>query len=272
VTGLLLAIALAVVVALIVAEIKGGAVVLAQRIAAAAAHRAPHHGDRLQEEWLADIEQLRDRPLTALLYATRAYRSAGGRWADLTERPELPPKAQLAKRALDLVVVSAVLFVISPLILLLAIAVRYDSPGPAMFRQRARGRRGKSFHLLRFRTMRLGAPKKSAPTHLGFVLRRAALDALPLFFNVLRGDMSLVGPRPLPEHLADKIGEMVPDRPDLTPGLIPIAYLIEHRGGSFLEQLDEERRYVEGWSLWRDLKILVLCVPIAFSKPKRERE
>ena len=111
-----------------------------------------------------------------------------------------------AKRAIDVAVSAATLVVLSPALALLAIAIRLDSPGPALFRQRRSGRGSREFVIYKFRTMKAGTPDlashliqqdaASRVTRLGAFLRRTSLDELPQLINVLRGDMSLVGPRP----------------------------------------------------------------------------
>ena len=120
---------------------------------------------------------------------------------------------QMVKRALDLAASAGGLTVLSPLLCGIALAVRLDSPGPAFYRQRRLGKVGRVFELLKFRTMKVGADvvigddrvvvnpvNDPRVTRLGAVLRRTSIDELPQLFNVLRGEMSLVGPRPdLPE-------------------------------------------------------------------------
>ncbi len=143
---------------------------------------------------------------------------------------------ELAKRTLDLAVASAGLAVLAPALAALGLAVRLDSPGPVLFRQRRLGRHGRPFELLKFRTMRpdadvvIGSDNVVANpvddprvTRIGRILRRTSLDELPQLLNVLRGEMSLVGPRPdLPEAL-----EMYDDRErrklDAKPGITGLA-------------------------------------------------
>src|SRR5262245_839512 len=109
------------------------------------------------------------------------------------------------KRATDLVTAMIALLVLSPLMLVIAIAIRPDSPGPAIFRQRRIGRGSKEFEIMKFRTMRIGTPDLASHlmgpasprvTRIGGWLRRTSLDELPQLWNVLQGDMTLVGPRP----------------------------------------------------------------------------
>jgi O-antigen biosynthesis protein WbqP len=113
----------------------------------------------------------------------------------------------LVKRLADLILGAAILGLVSPVMLITAAAIRVDSAGPAIFRQRRIGRRGRTFTVKKFRTMRLGTPdlpsdalsdeqRRSRTTRLGGFLRRSCLDELPQLFNVIAGDMSLVGPRP----------------------------------------------------------------------------
>ena len=123
-----------------------------------------------------------------------------------TEKRALAGRGEAAKRAEDLVLATLALLLFALPMLLIALAVRLDSPGPVLFRQRRTGHQGASFQMLKFRTMRFDPEQTAAlaqatradprVTPLGAMLRRTSLDELPQLLNVLRGDMSLVGPRP----------------------------------------------------------------------------
>ena len=189
----------------------------------------------------------------------------------------------IAKRLFDLLCAGLGLLLLSPLLAVLALWVRLDSPGPALFRQERVGRHGKPFRVLKFRTMRVDAerlgPKITAGadpriTRAGAFLRRSKLDELPQLINVVRGEMSLVGPRPeVPEYVAlypPALREIVLSVP---PGITDLAS-IEFRHESellaraadpqreYVEtilpiKLDYYRRYVEGRSLLGDLAIIL---------------
>lgn len=180
------------------------------------------------------------------------------------------------KRAFDIVVASfAMLF--SPLVLIpVAIAVKTSSPGPVFFRQRRTGYRGKEFTCWKFRTMRVNADADSSQataddprkTRVGDFLRRTSIDELPQLYNVLRGDMSLVGPRPhMVRHTLDysRLIDRYMLRHIIKPGITGWAQVTGYRGATS-ELWQMERRverdvwYIENWSLMLDLKIIVRTV------------
>ena len=168
----------------------------------------------------------------------------------------------------------------------LALAVRLDSPGPILFRQRRVGLDGQEFDVLKFRTMRVGPPPTAngfrpepgcAPggvegddrrTSLGRLLRRTSLDELPQLLNILRGEMSLVGPRPeRPEFVAEFEREIprYGDRLRVRCGLTGWAQVHGLRGQTSLEdRVEWDNFYIEHWSLWLDVKILVMTVAALF--------
>jgi exopolysaccharide biosynthesis polyprenyl glycosylphosphotransferase len=176
------------------------------------------------------------------------------------------------KRAFDLVVGSFLLVVTSPMMLVAAIGVRVSTPGPILFRQQRVGRQGRVFQLLKFRTMWVGegsdtrwAPDEERITRFGRFLRRSSLDELPQLLNVLRGDMSLVGPRPERPHFVEQFSSSVPrygDRHRVPAGLTGWAQVHGLRGAgtSIPERIQLDNYYIEHWSLWRDFVILARTV------------
>lgn len=190
--------------------------------------------------------------------------------------PEFEGRKYAAKRAFDLVVTSLALLVLSPLFLVIAVLVRNDSPGPAFFGQERVGLNGKRFRMLKFRSMVVDAEAqlpslldrsdgngvlfklKSDPrvTRVGAVLRRYSLDELPQLVNVLRGEMSLVGPRPPLASEVERYDEWTRRRLLVRPG---ITGLWQTQGRSELSWDDSVRLdlyYVENWSLTGDIIIL----------------
>ena len=190
----------------------------------------------------------------------------------------------LVKRIVDLVASVAGLVVLSLLYAGLAIAIRLDSPGPILFTQQRSGRRGRKFTMLKFRSMVDNAAMRqnelaafnimSGPvfkvendpriTRVGAFLRRTSLDELPQLWNVLLGDMSLVGPRPLPVYETEKFQDLAHRRrlsvkPGLT-GLWQIRGRNEVREFKDWVKLDLE--YIDNWSIWLDFKIMAETVPI----------
>jgi Undecaprenyl-phosphate glucose phosphotransferase len=180
--------------------------------------------------------------------------------------------SRVQKRALDVVVSSAGLAVLSPLLAAVALAIRWTSPdGPVLFRQRRMGLDGRLFWILKFRTMIPDAetatgPKWAEPndprrTPLGACLRRWNLDELPQLWNVLRGEMSLVGPRPERPEFIREFRKQLPGymlRHKVKAGITGWAQVNGWRGQTSIEKrLEHDMEYVQRWSLWLDIKILV---------------
>lgn len=185
------------------------------------------------------------------------------------------------KRAVDITIAAALIFILLPAILMLAVWIRLDSPGPVIYRQRRTGLAGQPFTILKLRTMRVAEDCDSIKhacrgddrvTRIGAVLRRTSIDELPQLFNVLAGDMSLVGPRPhaLSHDLfyGGKISEYGL-RFRCRPGITGLAQVSGFRG-EIRELADMQGRvstdniYVENWSMYLDLKILLATVPRVF--------
>jgi lipopolysaccharide/colanic/teichoic acid biosynthesis glycosyltransferase len=169
------------------------------------------------------------------------------------------------KRAMDVAVSLAALVVLGPLMLLVAVLVRLGSPGPAVFRQERVGRGGRPFEMLKFRTMRADAdPLATSPasgedprlTPLGRRLRETSLDELPQLWNIFRGDMSLVGPRPLYMRHAENFTERQRRRLDVRPGLTGLAQVAGRGELHADEKIEIDVQYVERQSLWLDARII----------------
>ena len=207
-----------------------------------------------------EIEQLGDVPMICL-HAER-----------------LPALALVLKRVVDVLGASVTLFFLAPIMLVIAALVKLDSPGSAFYIARRAGRKGQLFSCYKFRTMISDADamknalrrnnQRSGPffkiagdpriTRVGRFLRRYSLDELPQLFNVLKGEMSLVGPRPHPlddvaayeiEHLA---------RLDVTPGVTGLWQVSARRNPSFQRGMELDREYIRTWSLGMDLRILLM--------------
>jgi len=197
----------------------------------------------------------------------------------VTESPEQGWNSVL-KRAFDLVFAGAALLVLWPLLLLLALWVKLDAPGPVLFVQDRVGLSGRRFRMLKFRTMvpeaeARGAQwtKKDDPrrTRAGAVLRKLSLDELPQLWNVFVGDMSLVGPRPEQPLFVDRFRASVPRymlRHHVKAGITGWAQVNGLRGDTPLEQrIEYDLYYIEHWSMAFDLKILALTVVRLFRDP-----
>jgi exopolysaccharide biosynthesis polyprenyl glycosylphosphotransferase len=195
--------------------------------------------------------------------------------------------ALAAKRAMDVVVATAALVVLSPLFLLIAVLVRLSSPGPVLFRQERIGRGQQPFAMLKFRTMVKDAEALKAAladlndvqdrrmfkmiedpriTPVGRLLRCASLDELPQFVNVLRGEMSLVGPRPLIRSESDAVLGWHRTRLDLTPGLTGPWQVMGRQHVPFDEMVKIDYLYVAEWSLWQDVKLVLRTVPVVLRR------
>nr|WIF88107.1 sugar transferase [Acholeplasma laidlawii] len=173
---------------------------------------------------------------------------------------------RLFKRISDFVLSLLGLIILSPLFLLLVIMIKLDSKGPILFKQKRVGRHKKHFNILKFRTMRIDTPKDT-PTHLlknpeqwitkvGRFLRKTSLDELPQIINILKGDMSIIGPRPALWNQYDLIEER--DKYDchsLYPGLTGYAQIHGRDELSIIEKAKLDGYYVKHMSLWLDIKI-----------------
>jgi lipopolysaccharide/colanic/teichoic acid biosynthesis glycosyltransferase len=184
------------------------------------------------------------------------------------------------KRAFDLIGVLIGLVAVFPLMLVIAAAVKLDTRGPVFFRQRRVGRRGTHFEMLKFRTMVRDAellrdsltPHNEAMdglfkikddprvTRVGKLLRKTSLDELPQLLNVLRGEMSLVGPRPLVIDEDQRVTGWQRQRLELPPGMTGHWQLLGPARTSLLEMVAIDCKYVANWSLWKDIAILLKTV------------
>jgi polysaccharide biosynthesis protein PslA len=213
----------------------------------------------------------------ALQPAGFAYRNAG--FFPVTHRRARTERP--GKRPFDLVLAIPALMLLTPLLLTIALLVRLDSTGPVLFRQQRIGRNGVPFTILKFRTMTAhAAPPGICPqacrddprvTRLGAWLRRSSLDELPQLINVIRGEMSLVGPRPHAPgtcaggRLFEDVSPRYAARHRVTPGITGLAQIRGWRGETDTEEkllcrLDADMEYIDTWSLAGDIAILCRTV------------
>jgi len=226
-------------------------------------------------------ERLRYSPLPVRLLPDHNIRSIiGGRHlfsAALAIELQREPltKMELAiKRSLDICLASAILLMLSPLLVIVAVAIKLDSPGPVIFSQRRNGFNGRQFIIYKFRTMgvledgpviRQATKRDARVTGIGRVLRQSSIDELPQLFNVLKGDMSLVGPRPHAIAHDDEYKTLIADyafRQHVKPGITGLAQVNGCRGETFhLDQMKNRIKfdlwYIDNWTLLLDLHILV---------------
>jgi lipopolysaccharide/colanic/teichoic acid biosynthesis glycosyltransferase len=175
--------------------------------------------------------------------------------------------SEAASRAFDVVVAALVLAVTSPVIVGVALAIRATMGSPVLFRQPRAGRDGETFEVVKFRTMRTAAPGDDGPdtdearlTGLGRLLRATSLDELPTLVNVVRGDMSLVGPRPLPVRYLPRYSLDHARRHEVRPGITGWAQANGRNTLTWDDQLDMDVWYVDNRSLRLDARILVATV------------
>jgi exopolysaccharide biosynthesis polyprenyl glycosylphosphotransferase len=198
---------------------------------------------------------------------------------------KVPEMALVLKRTMDIVFSSLVLIVCAPLLLAIAVSIKLDSPGPIFYSSERIGKKGRVFKCMKFRTMVRDAETKRADflhmnerdgvlfkisndpriTKLGRFLRKYSLDELPQFFNVLVGDMSVVGPRP---PIASEVKEYKLShlrRLDVTPGITGLWQVQGRQDPSFDSYISLDVTYIENWSLWLDLKIVLRTIAVVFA-------
>lgn len=220
--------------------------------------------------WVPDIFSL-------LLVNHSVREMAGLPLITLSETP-LTGTRLLLKSVEDFVLASLILVMIAPLLLVIAIAIKLDSPGPVIFRQARNGWSGKTFHIWKFRSMFVHQPDpgtvqqatRNDPrvTRVGAFLRKTSLDELPQVFNVLKGEMSLVGPRPhAVQHDAEysKRIDSYLARHNIKPGITGLAQVRGLRGETkevdrMQQRIEADIEYINNWSIWLDLTILARTV------------
>ena len=199
--------------------------------------------------------------------------------------PVLSRSSRLEKRALDVTLAGLLLVLSAPLLLVIALAIKLSSRGPVLFHQQRIGKGGRRFEVLKFRTMVRDAESMTEElfkhsedpnwlklerdpriTRIGRVLRLSSLDELPQLINVLKGDMSLVGPRPLQESEDRVIGGWGRTRLDLTPGVTGLWQVLGRTSIPFDEMVKLDYQYVTNWSLWTDIRLILQTVPAVLRK------
>lgn len=188
--------------------------------------------------------------------------------------------SQPGKRALDVLLATLCLALIAPFMIVTALAVKLADGGPVFYRQRRVGRAGRTFEMIKFRSMVVNAERLKAGLHhrnvtngllfkvdgdpritgVGRIIRRLSIDELPQLWNVLRGEMSMVGPRPLPVEPAD-FGFLDNLRHRVPPGITGYWQLSGGNGLSYEDMIRLDLAYIQNWSLWLDLRLLVRTIP-----------
>jgi len=201
----------------------------------------------------------------------------------ILSRGPLSLGSRIKKRIFDLVIASVMLVLLAPLMVLVALLIRLESPGPALFTQMRIGQANRPIRIYKFRSMRLAesdalgnrstARDDDRLTRVGRFIRRTSIDELPQLFNVMLGNMSLVGPRPhavgsrAGEQLFWEVSELYWMRHALKPGITGLAQINGYRGATHqrddLEaRLRHDLQYLQGWSLWNDLVIMLATVKV----------
>ena len=198
--------------------------------------------------------------------------------------PAADPAASRVKRVIDIMGAALAILVFLPLLCCIALAIRLETGGPVIFRQRRTGHLGRIFTIYKFRTMtvaedcgvvRQATRNDSRVTAVGSILRKLSLDELPQFFNVLKGDMSLVGPRPHALAHDREYGELIcsyVDRFRAKPGITGLAQVNGLRGEvhdlrCMSDRITADNLYIDGWSLGLDLAILARTAVVIFRDP-----
>lgn len=165
------------------------------------------------------------------------------------------------KRILDVTLSSILLIIMSPILLTIGIAVKLDSEGPIIYKQKRVGKSGKEFTIYKFRTMSkdnnaYDFTKKDEVTKIGRFLRQIGIDELPQLFNILKGDMSIIGPRPISFKFYESMTTEQKKRIDVKPGLLgPIKCTMDET--SMVDRIEEDLNYVENHSFINDIKIIL---------------
>ena len=200
--------------------------------------------------------------------------------------PVLSGAAFLGKRLFDLVVATLILIIVSPILLAVAIAIKLEDHGPVLFRSRRVGVDETAFDCFKLRTMGVDAQARQAEleqrneadgalfkmredprvTRIGAFLRRFSIDEFPQLFNVLRGEMSLVGPRPLPERDYALLDDVHKKRYLVLPGVTGLWQVSGRSEVGFDELVRLDFSYIESWSVWLDIEILIKTIPTVLFK------
>jgi Undecaprenyl-phosphate glucose phosphotransferase len=236
-------------------------------------------------------ESLRALPLPVVLLPDRATRSIlsqpmvemGSEVAVELQRTPLTASERTLKRVFDVVAAGGLLLLLSPLLLLVSVAIKLGSPGPAIFRQHRKGFNGRPFTIYKFRTMtvcedgaaiRQAQANDSRVTPLGALLRSTSIDELPQLLNVIRGEMSLVGPRPHAVAHDDEYSKLIANyafRHHVKPGITGLAQVKGLRGETadlalMQRRVEHDLWYIDNWTMWLDIWILMrTCIVV----PKR---
>ena len=190
---------------------------------------------------------------------------------------------RIVKRTFDIVLCLIALIPAAPIMLIVALAIKLEDKGPVFFRQQRLTRNGREFNILKFRSMIVNAEKETGAvlatendpriTKVGRFIRASRLDELPQIFNILRGDMSIVGPRPERKRFTDEFCRELPEfayRLKVKSGLTGYAQIYGKYNTNAYDKLRLDLMYIENYSLMLDIKLIILTIRILFSKGSTE--
>jgi lipopolysaccharide/colanic/teichoic acid biosynthesis glycosyltransferase len=210
-----------------------------------------------------------------------------GAWSDSASAGDFPKVHESGlKRAMDIAIAIPAILFLSPLLILIYGLLKVSDPGPALFTQLRVGRDGRTFTVFKFRTMRVDAQERleqllaSDPevaaewdefqklkydpriTILGRILRKTSLDELPQLLNILRGEMSVIGPRPVTSGEIHRYGAEYPYYIAVRPGVLGLWQVSGRNRLTYPERVALDVQYVKTWSIWQDCKIIVFAIPV----------
>jgi lipopolysaccharide/colanic/teichoic acid biosynthesis glycosyltransferase len=179
------------------------------------------------------------------------------------------------KRIIDFIAALVLLVLLSPLFLIVAIAIKIDSKGPVIFKQKRVGKKGKVFNLYKFRSMAarnnpLNFKEENQVTKVGHFIRKWSIDELPQLVNIIKGDMAFIGPRPWMIEYHEYMTEEQQHRSDVLPGITGYAQTKGRNNISVLNKINYDLEYVKKISLWMDIKIVFLTIATVFSRDGAE--
>ena len=180
------------------------------------------------------------------------------------------------KRMIDFILSLIAMLILWPIFLIISILIKLDSKGPILFKQKRIGKNKKHFYIFKFRTMKIDTPK-DMPTHMlknpevfitrvGKFLRKTSLDEFPQFINVLKGEMSIVGPRPYLHREIPDMKESYNSIIKVKPGITGMWQVSGRSDTEFEERLKLDEYYVRNWSLWLDIVIILKTIKAVFAK------
>lgn len=181
------------------------------------------------------------------------------------------------KRVLDIILSAIALIILSPIFLLVSIAIKLDSPGPIIYKSKRMGKDLKTFNTYKFRSMKTNREElhsnmshEEMVTRVGKFIRKTSLDELPQLYNILKGEMSFIGPRPwIPEYY-EWFTDKQKRRSSVTPGISGLAQVKGRNGINIFKKIEYDLEYIDNMSLWLDIKLVFETILQVFKKTNAE--